>query len=440
MAPNGKTARGLRGFPTPNDIPADDGGYVVFRIPRDNEWAGLLLGAASLLAEGYNFYQWGDLTPDEAAERWKVIVNQAPYEACGCEMPGGRRVLRLNSAGHIEQLTDGEWTPPTDDYTVPPVPARTQPTPDERRCLAAANAANVLQILYEEVTDAVAEGADEAEALAVFIATAVIIIGGWLGLALAALVELAFALFTAFLEIVEFMTADLWTSDFTDALRCMLYNCSSDDGGVVTFDFQCVREEMASYTDLLDTNFVTNLRLFGQVDFMLNVIGVDGLNAAGATTAITSATCECGNAYRWDFTVSPADWFVVADRGSGCCFGGLGFVSVYNYGGLGNTEIRIASPTQPGKTLTRYIVEYSAESVPDQTALALAQPGGGYTFDADSGIVTADMVGTAVIEDGYWRLDIYAEGVDAPQAIKSLTIFVVDNDFSGLTGGTVVNV
>jgi len=310
MPPNGKYAEGLRGFPTPNDVPAD-GGYIVFRIPKDNEWAGLILGAAQALTEHWNFYQWGDMLPEEAAEAFRQIVNQAPYEACGCEQPGGRRVLRVNANGHIEQLTDGEWTEPTDDYTIPPVPPRTEPTCEERRCLAAANCANVLQQLYEEVADAVADGADEAEALAVMIGFAVITIGGWLGLALAALVGLALGLFTAFLEICEFMTADLWTSDFTDKLQCILYECSSCDGDVVTFDFQCVRERMAEYTDLLDPQVITNIRLFGQVDFMLNVIGVDGLNAAGATTAIETADCtDCQDGWcrLYDFTIDEQGW------------------------------------------------------------------------------------------------------------------------------------
>jgi len=304
-----KNAPGLRGFPTPNDIP-QDGGYVVFRVPKDNQWAGLILGAAQLLSYSWNWYESGDMTPDEAAEVFRQIVDQAPYETCGCEQPGGRRILRVNRTGNIEQLTDGEWTPPTDDYEIPPVPAREEATCEERRCAAAANCAHVLEQLYEEVADAVAEGADEAEALAVMIGVAIIIIGGWLGLAIAALVGLATGYFFSFLEIAEFMTADLWTSDFTDKLECMLYECSICDGDVVTFDFQCVREKMASYTDLLDVNFVTNVRLFGQVDFILNVIGVDGLNAAGATTAVTDADCsDCVDdwCYVWDFEHNGAD-------------------------------------------------------------------------------------------------------------------------------------
>jgi len=291
MPPNGKEAQGLRGFPTPNNVPAD-GGYIVFRLPADNEWAGLILGAAEELAKEYNWYQWGDMTPEEAALAFQAIVNQAPYNACGCNYPNGSRVLRLSQDGDVEQLTDGEWTPPTDDYEIPPTPAREEATCDERRCAAAANAVNVLEMLYEEVSDAIAGGASEAEALAVLIGAAVIIVGGWLGLVLAALVTAIVAAFVGFVELAAMLGTDVWGEDFSDKLKCYLYECSSCDGDVVTFDFQCVREKMATYVDVLDVNFINNLRLFGQVDFILNVIGVDGLNAAGATTAITDADCD----------------------------------------------------------------------------------------------------------------------------------------------------
>lgn len=86
MAPNGKYAQGLRGFPTPNYVPVVDG-YILFRLPANNEWAGLLLGAAGLLANPYNWYQWGDMLPDEAAEAFREIVNDAPYNTIEQQMP-----------------------------------------------------------------------------------------------------------------------------------------------------------------------------------------------------------------------------------------------------------------------------------------------------------------------------------------------------------------
>lgn len=74
----GKNAPGLKGYPTPDDTPLIEG-YLLFKFPDNNEFAGLLLGAANQLTYAYNFYQWGALTPEEAAEAFKLIVDNAPY-------------------------------------------------------------------------------------------------------------------------------------------------------------------------------------------------------------------------------------------------------------------------------------------------------------------------------------------------------------------------
>lgn len=86
MPEPGKNAPGLKGFPTPNEMPSDDG-YLVFRFNRENDWAGLLLGAAQALTYDWNFYQWGTLTPGEAAEAWREIVQQAPYNVIDTSVP-----------------------------------------------------------------------------------------------------------------------------------------------------------------------------------------------------------------------------------------------------------------------------------------------------------------------------------------------------------------
>jgi len=78
MPEPGKNAPGLRGFPTPDEMTTNDG-YLVFRFPKENDYAGLLLGAAQALTHFWNFYQWGDMTPEEAAEQWRIIVQEAPY-------------------------------------------------------------------------------------------------------------------------------------------------------------------------------------------------------------------------------------------------------------------------------------------------------------------------------------------------------------------------
>lgn len=297
----GKFAPGLRGFPTPNDV-ADDGGYIVFRIPKNNEWAGLILGAAQLLSYTYNYYQWGDMTPDEASEAFRVIVDQAPYNSLVCSMPGGGKIIRINATGHLQELgDDGEWQDPTGDYEVPPVTPRSGGTPSDQNCLAAANATNVLKELYEQVVDGIAEGLSILELIALVLAAIATLIAGAIGLAAAALIEIILIAFREFIAAAAFLGADVWDETFTHALQCMLFSCASNSGGVVTFDWDCLVEELYNNTHADLTG--NQIRLLGQVGYLLNIISIDGLNLAGATTAITTADCsDC-----------PQEWCVVMD-------------------------------------------------------------------------------------------------------------------------------
>jgi len=74
----GKEFPKQKGFPTPDDTPLDEG-YLLFKFPNSNDWAGLLLGAAQALTYEWNFYNWGEMLPSEAADAWEKIVNQAPH-------------------------------------------------------------------------------------------------------------------------------------------------------------------------------------------------------------------------------------------------------------------------------------------------------------------------------------------------------------------------
>lgn len=69
---------GMTGFPTPNEIPLDSA-YLVFIFPNDEAFPQLILGALKPLSFSYNFYQWGDITPDEASEKFREIIEEAPY-------------------------------------------------------------------------------------------------------------------------------------------------------------------------------------------------------------------------------------------------------------------------------------------------------------------------------------------------------------------------
>lgn len=306
----------LKPFLTP-EFTSEDWQCRTLRTPNNKEWLGVFNSA---LLEMTNEYSWeqvetSDLTIEEAiAIVQGILVEFFATEECtgdgACLQPDGSRVLSLSLDGHIRQLANGAWEAPADDYTIPPVPEREETTALERRCAAALNAQNVLKEVYEVAADAIAGGLDEAEIIAAMAAYLVAAIGIWLGLAIAALAFAVLALFRAFIEIAEFMTIDLWDAAFSDLLTCVLFGCASDDGDVVTFDFTCVNEQMAASVDLSGIDALNQLRLFGQVSFILNVIGVDGLNAAGATTAITTGDCDECEAWchEFDFELDDQGW------------------------------------------------------------------------------------------------------------------------------------
>src|SRR5882762_7630820 len=85
MTEPGKFAPGLKGFPTPNTA-ADISSYLLFYFP-DDTWAQWVLGALEPMTVGYNWYESGDLDVDEAAEAFRLIIQQAPYNLLEPNVP-----------------------------------------------------------------------------------------------------------------------------------------------------------------------------------------------------------------------------------------------------------------------------------------------------------------------------------------------------------------
>jgi len=224
---------------------------------------------------------------------------------------------------------------PTGDITAPPPPPRDGATPDERMCAAAANAARVLEQVYEAASDAVQHGEGQAEVIAAMIAAIIGAIGSVFGIVVAPLITIIALLLAAFLDILNFVTADLWDDNFTKAMTCILLNCATEDGDVVHFDMQCVLQQLANQTNVFDLS-TSQLRLFGQVAFILNIIGSQGLDAAGATTSVADPDCDDCEAV-WcrdlDFIVGDNGFAAVADPVNGGTVGsyvpGQGFATRY---------------------------------------------------------------------------------------------------------------
>lgn len=295
---------------TPDSIPETDDCRSLL-IPASSDWLAIVSGALTELVKPYNWQQFGAVTVEEAVERMQDMIDLY-YEGCAssCDVGEGLPPFRINSDGHIEQLVDGVWVEPEGDYTIPPVPDRDEPTAEERRCLAAANAARVLELLYENVTDSFNEDRTLEEAVAALLA-AIAATFFWLAPIAAGLLLLALAAMETIYLLVEFFGADLWTTEFTDALKCILFGCSVDTAGVVTFDYNCVMEGLNTTLSHPDLD-VAQLRLLVQLGYLLGVIGgVDALNHAGATTSIETADCDDCDVewcFEFDFTLSDGGW------------------------------------------------------------------------------------------------------------------------------------
>lgn len=278
-------------------------------IPDDPLWLALFGGALTELTLAYNYQQFGTLTPQEMANACQMVIDEWYDAICGtCELPEGGALMRVGGNGVLQQQDNGEWTEPSGDYYIPPPEARTEPTPEERRCLAAANAANVLKQMYEEITDEYGAGLGALEAIAAFAVFVAGIIFPGVGLAVRALGLAALGIWQLAFDTAEFVTADFWTSAFDDNLLCALLRSASDDAGVVTFDWDKINSELINQIEWIDPTF-GSFALAGQVRWMLAQIGVQGLNLAGATTGIGSADCsECIEPWcrREQFSVS--DW------------------------------------------------------------------------------------------------------------------------------------
>lgn len=264
-------------------------------MPSSLPWLGIFNSLLGYLTEEWRYIQENetDLTPAETVEKMQEIIAQfyVNSECDVCLQPSGVPFVRLDQLGQWEELGAEGWGDPTGDYTVYPPPPREGGTPDDQKCLAAKNAANILKEMYEQFTDWVQGGLSNAEIIAAFIVWVAANIASWLAAILVPWILLAGAVFAVIVSIVAYVTSDVWSDEFTDRLACIFLNCATNTDGVVTFDYDCIMNDLASQTGLEPPNFY-DLRLFGQIAYIMQIIGIDGLNAAGGTTAITDDDCS----------------------------------------------------------------------------------------------------------------------------------------------------
>jgi len=301
---------------TPQDLPEGDDCRPLV-IPAGSEWLALFGGALTELLKPWNWEYSGGLTVDETLEKMREIIDIWYNESCeDCELPEGGKIIRLNEDGHIEVLQDGEWVIPTEgDYFIPPPDAREGGEPEDQICLAAKNAVNVLEQMYESLSESWAENLSTAEALTDMIAIAVTLVGFEFAPIAFGIAAFAIGVLRQLYMALEYLGADLWTEDFSRQMICFLIPCATNTDGVVTFDWDCFVNKLNSLADDFMLSEV-QIRLYLQVSYMMWFIGgVDGLNLAGATTEITDDFCDCGCSPQ--FEAYPVGWGTVIDLGAG---------------------------------------------------------------------------------------------------------------------------
>jgi len=287
---------------TPDEVPEGTVCRPLF-IPDDSAWLSLVSGILTEGAKVWNWEKFGTMTPEECAAVIQGIVDRYYEDECGgCELPEGGRIIRLGVNFQFEELSGGEWVSPTGDYELPPIEARTEPTAEERKCIAAANATNVFKELYENLTDSYNLDLDPALALTEWAGRTSTVVFVALGLLSFSAGVILYGVWTLLYAAMEFLTEDVWDEDMDSKMKCALLLAANDDAGVVTFDYRAFMDNLASNTDLGDPS-LGELRLFAQTFYMLQILGADGLNQAGATTAITEADCsdcEPFGCYVWE--------------------------------------------------------------------------------------------------------------------------------------------
>jgi len=312
---------------TPDSIPEDDDCRPLL-IPADSVWLALVSGALTELTLPYNWQKFGTLTVAETVAKMQTIIDNYYNSPCAvCTVPGGYPVVRINIEGHLEELgADGAWHSATGDYLIPPPSARTDGTPPDQNCLAAKNATNALHTLYTNLSESFASELSADEALTALIAAAIATIGFEFAPITFAIAAVILAIFETLYSALAYVTADLWTDAFSEQFACILLGCVINTAGVVTFDWDCFNNALNAQSNNFGLSEVQK-RLYVQIGYLLYFIGgVDGLNLAARTTAITDDNCDFCGWCRFSDLRGATDGWTIGEAGSFESYGARGTV------------------------------------------------------------------------------------------------------------------
>ena len=287
-------------------------------IPASKEWLGLYSDALLDLTYAYNYEQVNatDLTPDEVAALAYQQYLAWLDSTCGS---GGAvptvpdldtPLYRQNpTTGRWEYINNGVWTEPTGDNAIPDPAPRPEPTDPEKRCGAASNAANALRELYAAVLGAYNETLEPAVNQANIAFQVSTVIGSWFGPISASFLALSDFAWSTFTILLTEVTTDDWSDAFQEELVCILNKASEVVDGAVHFDWFTVNSNLVGILLPIIDEYV---RVRWQVYYLLQTIGSQGLDLAGAATAVEGDCVTCDT---WCVNLTPEELGVTVVRG-----------------------------------------------------------------------------------------------------------------------------
>lgn len=281
-------------FLTPPSLPDDVQCRGLF-MPASQEWLAVFSEALSQTTYAHNYEQVHDtdLTPEQAAATaynsyvaWLESECDAGGGGCVMPPPFNVRPYRISpTTGHYEYIEDDVWV---EDPDIPPTPSRPEPTPDDRLCAASSNAVEVLRLTWVEAKAQFDASIAAQDALMDTVDGIATVIGAVFYppiLAVAAITQVGWEIVYAAYAV---LSAVDWDEQFTYTMTCLFLQHASDMSDTVTFDLDGVLRDLWG----LSVTGGAYLTMAAQMQWILGIIGPDGMNAAGALDLV-DGECFC---------------------------------------------------------------------------------------------------------------------------------------------------
>lgn len=328
---------------------------------------------------------------------------------CGDNEPTNQR---YTADGILEQSFDGgeTWERDTSDprFNSPIFPPMPGADGDDKKCLAAASAAETIKTdIVEKMQSTMTAG----DILLLIAAVVAIFITGFTA------TPLVIAVVSQIIIFGVDATKAAFTEEVWDTFRCILYCNMNADGSFTEAQWQTIK---AQIFDQLGSSIAgTFLR------DTVNAFGVAGLTNAARSGAAASADCtdcDCPGCYTWDFELTNGGWAAVEAGAS--WVSGSGWETVPGVGGE-VSYIRLSGFTST--TITSVEMEWTWDGSPIGSNGFIRYGAIDFTFTAGS-----PQTATGTDTDNSIEVAIGDGGGTTEGQIKRITVhFTGSNPFSG---------